>query len=261
MADKKEKPTDSIKSTAYVDILADGNVYIETGNTTLALTNIGKSTKTFVPRVFTIKSDMFIIFTPYKIVKEELPENFKTTAEFVDTLINQSTENLSIQNWIDMGAKELQSLLIKNSLVTKDTVFLGLNNGSPLFDRFFLMITNKFKNRIDRALTTKDSSDYSNLKSYDTVDDEEKEELDSRLSLLDREDRDYNFDDLNIHDDYLADIEGLLDYDDSVLSKYKNKKAVLIVDFFENAQYISNAIKILDKFDIQIMFGLAIAKY
>jgi len=261
MADKTQKPTESPKSTSPVDSLQDGTIYIDAGNNTTNITNLGKqNSKEFVPHIGVIKSEMLTVFYAYKIKKDELPPKYKSTSEFANNMKAQSLNNEYIRNWVDLSATEMKKFLTKNGVLEEDVVAVGINNDTDIYNRFFLKLTNGVSARYDNIFTKEDVVDGSDLSLMKNTPSDVKDMLNKKIQTLNREDRDYSFADMNIPAKQQSFLNGLLTIDEKQISKIKNKKVVIVVDFFEKAQYIKNVVFQLEKYGADVLSAIAIAR-
>jgi|AntRauTorcE11897_2_1112592.scaffolds.fasta_scaffold02551_6 hypothetical protein len=245
---------------SVIDTLEDGDIYIEVGNDSTLITKVGGGKKTFQPYVDSLHN-LTPVFYIYKISKDDLPTNFKSSREFIEAVNSQVEVNEYVENWVDIGAeemsKQMSSILHRNM---KDICHFGLNSGDDVFHRFFSKLTVYTEKRYDDILYAKESLNIDELAVTEKAPKDIKKHLNDIFSQLHREDRNYTFDDVNIDAELLSYVDGLVDVDYEKLKSHEGTTAVLVTDFYKNGEYISNALRILEDNQIEVLAVVCLAQ-
>lgn len=250
----------TVKGTSVIDTLESGDIYIETGNDSTLITRIGKTSKAFSPYVESI-NNFLPVFYVYQIKKEDLPTDFSSTTEFISALRTQIEINEYVTNWVDIGAETLSKNV--SSLINQkasDIVHLGINTGNGIFDRFFKKLTVYTEKRFGDIIYAKNELNIDDLSVAESAPEDIKEYLNNIFNQLHREDRSYTFDEVNLEPDMLSYVDGLVDLDYDKISKFEGKKVILVIDTFNNGEYIANASRLLEEHNIEILSVFALSK-
>lgn len=244
----------SNKSLSVVDILENGNIYIEAGYYGNNITQLGKKRKDFSPHIF-VNDSTYKIVCPYLIFKEDIPATFSDINKFKDALRLQVDSNQYIKKWCQLGADEMLKWI--KSKIKADIQFVLLDNNSNLSTLFYTYLN---KDKQVFQLPTKSVDEIETLEVDDTMPLEIKEKYNSILAQLDREDRNYTVSDLNLFEDELKYFNGFVDFSAFEEESLKNKYVILVTDFADASHTIAEATRNLESKNIGVIFTFVLSK-
>lgn len=250
---------DSHKSLSYIDILDDGNIYIQAGNSSTPITNIGKNTSgKFQPHVDKV-GDLTIIY-PYLFIAGYIPARFKSLDEFLYAFEQQSVDNKYIHNYINIASEQIFLFLNRNGIIDSNTLFFGVNKDSNTTTQFLKYLTSEIPEQAyNGVIYLKEDFDEGDLSVDENAPDDIKEKLEDLLYQADRPDRTFTFEDLDLEPDLLKYINGFVSIDEKVMGSItKDNTIVLVGDFFSNKSLIVEAYRKLKKLGYTVLFAVVI---
>jgi hypothetical protein len=242
------------KSLSVVDVLDNGNIYLEAGYYGNKITQLGKLKQKFSPHVF-VNDSTYKIVCPYLISKDDVPSSFEKVDKFKDSLRLQVDSNQYIKKWCQLGAEELLKWI--RTKTNADIQFILLDNSSNLSTLFYTYLN---KNKQVFQLPTKSVEEIDTLTVDDGMPDDIKNKYNSILAQLNREDRDYSVSDLNLFDDELKYFNGFVDFSSFEEESLKNKYVILVTDFADVSHTISEATRNLESRNINVIFTFVLSK-
>lgn len=251
----------SQKSLAYIDILDDGNIYIEAGNSSTPVTNIGKNTSgRFQPYV--AKSNGMTIIHPYLILSEYIPARFKNITEFLYAFEQQSPNNEYIHNYINLASEQIYAYLRSNGVIDDNTLFISVNKDSRVSETFLNYLTSQSPKRaIKDVVFLKDGFDEGDLSVDDSAPKDIKNKLEDLLNQVDRVDRTYSFEDLDLDPEMMTYINGFVSINEEKLNKYpKSSTIILVNDFFSNRSILLETQRKLNSLGYTVLFSIVLAR-
>lgn len=250
----------SHKSLSYIDTLDDGSIYIQAGNTETPITNIGKNTSGSYRPYVEKESDLNILYS-YKFLGDYIPANFKSLAEFIYAFEQQSVSNEYIHNYINLASEQMFDFLNSNGVVDEKTIFASVNNSNVTFEMLKYMTSQVPDQAIDDLVILKEDFDEGELSIADSAPKEVREKLEGLLYQVDRVDRSFTFEDLNLEPKYLKYINGFVEINEKKLKSIdKGNSIVLVSDFFSKRSAVMEAYRLLEKRGYSILFAIVLAK-
>lgn len=249
------------KSAAVLDVLENGNIYIEAGAPDNLITHLGASdTGKFRPYRDKVK-DVSVLY-PYVIHKDYIPANYKSIDEFIQMLDSQVDSNAYIQNYLRIGAETLASYLKGLSLIDPKTWVLSIDSGNRLTEQWFNYFVRESGCKGASGMFMIDSDvDPEMLSVSSNADGDTKKRLGDILNTIQRVDRSYDFSTLKFSNEELRNLDGLLQVDSATLSKIPLKSMVIILgDFVDSGAPLNEAYRKLTAMGHDVLFAVGIAK-
>lgn len=248
------------KSAGVLDVLENGNIYIETGASENLITRLGSSDKgKFTPYKSKIKD--VTVFFPYVIHKDYIPTNFKGGEPFLQAMESQVDTNAYIQNYIRIGAETLATYLKDKGLIDPKTWVVSVGTVNNMTNHWFdFFITESGCKGIYDLFTIDMDVDPEMLSVSSTAGDSSKD-LGELLGTLQRPDRVYDVDKVSFTDEDLRSIDGFLEVDSELLSKIPSgSMIVLLGDFVETGAPLNEAYRKLKAMGYKVLYAVGIAK-
>ena len=251
----------SIKGRSYIDLLDDGNIYIEAGNASVPITQLGKNKKGhYAP--YSIKEQGMRILYTYRLLKDYIPANFKSLNKFIYALEQQSPDNEYIQNYINLASEQLFDFIDSNGLIDNNTYFLKVDNSSNITNLYFDFLTEQVPNqKVDGAIMVNDDFTVEDLEVVDNTPEEIRIYLEDLLYQANREDRMYTFEDLQLEQKYMKYVNGFVTIDIEKMEQVpKSSVVILVSNFYSSTSLILEAHRKLNDLGVQVLFGTVLAK-
>jgi hypothetical protein len=252
----------SKKSLGVIDVLENGNIYIEAGQTASLITRLGKNSKgSFVP--YSFKKFGLPIFYAYLIKKDYVPAIYKSTDEFVTALESQVDTNSYIQNYIRLGAESLNDYLKKFNLLDSNVYFVSLKSDSNVTSYFFdYLIQNNEAKYIRNLLQVNEDISVEELSLSKLVKDDEKDKYKQLISNVQRPDRNYTFDDIKLDNEQYYYFDGFVTVDQKKLNEIKDNAEIIIVsDFISTSALVHEAYRMLNDMGFKVFAAVCLAKH
>lgn len=249
------------KSRSYIDITDEGDIYIETGNDNTPITKLGRGQTTrFVP--YSNRVQGINILHIYNIVADYVPAKFEDINEFIYALEQQSVNNEYIHNWINLGAEQLFQFMDNNGLIDDNLYFMNIQSNSNISDLFFEYLTQQIPDkRITNAIMSNDDFDPEDLEIDSSAPKDVKEYLEDLFYQVNRMDRTYTFEQLDLKPKYLKFINGFVNVNRDKLADIPNSASVMLVsNFFSSRSLMLEAHRKLEEGNISILGGCVVAK-
>lgn len=252
---------ETYKGRSYIDIVDGGDIYIETGNDNTPITKLGKGNSTrFTP--YSNRIQGINILHIYNIVSEYIPAKFEDVNEFIYTLEQQSVNNEYIHNWINLGAEQLFQFLDNNGLIDDNLYFLNVQSNSNITDIFFEYLTEQVPDkRITNAVMSNDDFNAEDLEIDSSAPKDVKKYLKDLFYQVNRMDRTYTFDQLDLKPKYLKYVNGFVNVNRDKLADIPSSASIMLVsDFFSSRSLILEAQRKLEQGNISVLGGCVLAK-
>lgn len=252
----------SKKSLGVIDVLENGNIYIETGQQSNIVTRLGKNSKgEFQP--YSTKIYKLPIFYCYYIKQDYIPATYETPEDFVTAFESQVETNSYIQNYIRLGAESMGAFLKRNHLLDSNVYFVSLKSDSNVVNQFLdYLIQNNDAKYVRSLLIVNEDVDVDKLSLSKLVKKEDVPKYKDLIATMKRPDRSYSFDKLKFSDDELYYFDGFVSINEKKLSEIKQGAEVIIVsDFMSSSALIHEAYRTLQKNGFNVFASVCLAKY
>lgn len=250
---------ESFKGLSYIDILDNGEIYIEAGNEDTPITRLGREGKKFRPYVEKIGDD--VVMYVYRMVEGYIPPKFKTPDEFMMALDQQSISNEYIQNYVKLAGENLRDFLSSSGVLDSDTIFVKINSGSNITDILFNVLTEGKGGSLSNAIYTNDDFATEDLSITDKAPESVKNKLNDLLYQTTRIDRNYSFEDLDLETKYLQYLDGFLDIRTDIFRKINNGTSVILMsNYLSSSPLLKEAIRRLQDMNITVLSSVVLAK-
>jgi hypothetical protein len=241
----KEEPQSkkTNKSLSVIDVLDNGNIYIEIGSKNNLITQLGKSPQgQFKP--YTLKIKNVVLFYPYQLSGDYIPANYETIDDFINILETQVQNNEYVRNYVRIGAQNTRKYLRQVSLLDSGVKLLQVKNTilGDLYSTYFA------DEKIDAVVSVKNAISPEDLSIADDAPSDVKSYFDTIIAQVNREDRDYSIDDMSLKQSELKYFDGYIDYSDPNLSEIsKGTEVILITDYVSSASNLMEVMRWVEK--------------
>lgn len=240
---KEKESQKTNKSLSVIDILDNGNIYIEVGSRGNLITQLGKTpTGQFKPYALKIKET--VLFYPYKLSADYIPANYETIDDFISALETQTVDNEYVRNYVRIGAENVRKYLRQVSILDSTVKLLQVKNTilGDLYTNYFT------QEKIDGVISVKDTITAEELSVSDTAPSDIKKYFDDIIAQVNREDKAYTIDDLNLKQSELKYFDGYVDFSDPNLNEItKGTQVILITDYVSSASSLMEAMRWVQK--------------
>jgi hypothetical protein len=245
----KPESTKTKKSLSVIDVLDNGDLYIETGSPSNVITQLGqKVTGGFKP--YANKVSGVVLYYPYVVSKDFVPASYKSSDEFIQLLEAQSSTNKYVQKWIELGAQSIRDYLRRVGIIDTTTKFIYVKN-TKIGDVYANDVSN---GKVFATIVSKDEVTKDDLTLAKDAPQDAKDHFEPLLQQLDREDVSFNIDDLNLTKKEYELFDGFLDFsDENVLSLTSDEEVILITDYVSSFVALKEATRRLSEQGVNVV--------
>lgn len=223
---------EEVSSRPLIGIEDDGQLYIDAGQSGNLVTQLGSDESKFRPYLEKINENIYL-FT-YLYNKEFIPANFKSVDDFLEVLNSQSSSNQYIENYLRLSVERMSAYLEKMKLISDDTTFVVINNGSDILAKYVELWKEKFDNIYDDIIFVKPEINEDELYISPNAPEDINNYLSDILEELQKVDAHLTLDEVDIDTNLYVYLRGFVDVYPENLENISGN-IILLSDFYSNA--------------------------